>query len=119
MNIQHRHFRPFALDNFDAEPTSAQMLNSEGSLIIRIDYEDGNQPTVYDGPLAEHGNYTLQQIFWFWFEKSDPKYDLGDIKFPAELHLLLYNTNYEDIRESNGVQNYALMVLTFPFKVII
>ncbi|XP_073836993.1 uncharacterized protein [Musca autumnalis] len=117
VSIAYKKFKRFEFENFNAEPQYAVLANAEGSLIIRIDYYEGNEPIIYAGPLEEHGNYTLQQIFWYWLEKTESQNDLGDTKFPAELHLIFYHTEYPDLAPADK-KSFGMMVFTFRFKVV-
>lgn len=118
LQIQIRHFEPFAFDNFDIAPDKAIMRNTGNMLLIDLDYNGDIPPTIYGGAVAEFGNYSLARVSWYWLEKSQPKYDFHQIKFPAELHLIFFNAKNKNLPRA-AVRKNSVIALTFPLKVCV
>ncbi|XP_073836992.1 uncharacterized protein [Musca autumnalis] len=116
VQIKHQRFKPFAFDGLNEEPYNAEILNVEGSLSIKLDYNEPRHPIVYGGALEQYGNYLLDGILWHWLKETIPENDLGDIRFPAEWHLKFYHEDYLT-RNDYGVIPRCV-VLAFPFKVV-
>ncbi|XP_058981653.1 carbonic anhydrase 2-like [Musca domestica] len=116
VDIRVVQFEPFAFDNFDAKPLTAEIVNSEDLLQIQLRYSEDERPVIYGGPLQELGNFTLARIDWYSLEVTDPANDLDDIKFPVELHIIFYNKKYRSLAKAGHRPN-GNMVLAFPLKV--
>lgn len=94
------------------------MFNSEGSLFLRIDYSEENQPIIYRGPLQKYGNYTLDSIVFNWLQETQPENAWEDLMFPVEFQLLFINIDYDNVTQRGYASNYEMMIFTFGFKVI-
>ncbi|XP_073810987.1 carbonic anhydrase 6-like [Musca autumnalis] len=117
LEIQKRHFEPFAFERFDEEPIELKMSNTVDMLIIETTYTAEERPIVYGGPLKTFGNYGLEHVTWHWLEKTEPKNDFGDTKLPAELQLIFFNIKHRRFDRATNKPN-GIIGLTFPLKVV-
>ncbi|XP_013115533.1 uncharacterized protein LOC106093098 [Stomoxys calcitrans] len=114
---QMRQFKPLTFTNLDIQPKNIVLTNDGRTLNLYPNYTKSQVPIISGGPLEDIGSYRFSRMYFYWMERSDSKYNYGNITFPAELHLVFLNVNLTETWQSLRRDN-CVVVLAYPIKVV-
>ncbi|XP_055841897.1 carbonic anhydrase 2 isoform X2 [Episyrphus balteatus] len=111
LNVEQISFNDLQLKRFDEKPLSGDLLNNGHTVIVHLDYED-EEPTISGGPL--NGTFRFAQLHFHWGDNDTYGSEdrINNQSFPAELHMVFYNTKYGDFDSAVG-HSEGVAVLAF------
>ena len=85
---------PLVIDGFFSLPSNVTISNSGHSAVLKFQYPNGRPVRVYGGPLEVP--YFLDNIHFHWGKRdtAGSEHALNARHYSAEMHLVLYNSNY-------------------------
>lgn len=97
--------------NYD--PSTCQEILNNGHSIQVTFLDDTDSSTLKDGPIS--GTYRLKQFHFHWGASDDKgsEHTVAGTKFPAELHLVHWNTKYASFGEAAGKPDGLAVVGVF------
>lgn len=114
LNVETVDFDELKLLRFDERPISGDLVNNGHTVILHLTYED-EEPTISGGPL--NGTFVFAQLHFHWGDNDT--YGSEDLinnhSFPAELHMVFYNTKYGSFDNAVG-HSEGVAVLAFFFQ---
>lgn len=92
--------------------TSLDILNNGHSFQVTF-ADDTDSSTLRDGPIS--GTYRLKQFHFHWGASDDKgsEHTVAGTKYPAELHLVHWNTKYASFAEAAGQPDGLAVVGVF------
>ncbi|XP_060525648.1 carbonic anhydrase 2-like [Cylas formicarius] len=113
-NIKVVQFDPLIFENFE-KPLQVVKLTNNGHTVM-LSVTQGKSPKIYGGPLK--GEYKFAQLHFHWGtnDTEGSENTINHQRFPLELHMVFFNTQYEDF---NNAINFGdgLSVLSFLYSV--
>ncbi|XP_076837065.1 carbonic anhydrase [Brachyhypopomus gauderio] len=79
--------------------TATEIINNGHSFQVGF-ADDADKSTLTGGPIS--GTYRLKQFHFHWGSKDDhgSEHTVGGLRFPSELHLVHWNTKYQNFSEA-------------------
>lgn len=116
--VKDRLFPPVLCENCNESAQQIILTNDGDILLIDLVYDNTKHiPTLHDGPLKDNGTYRFQQIYFNWIETTrEEEWDFNDVNFPAELHIVFYNTKYASYAQAFE-KDEAVVILSMRFRV--
>ncbi|XP_071522340.1 uncharacterized protein [Panulirus ornatus] len=109
---------PFVFTNYDTFPTSATIMNNGHTAQVMLD--TAKVPTISGGGLT--GNYAFLQFHFHWGANDSvgSEHTIRDKRFPAELHLVHYKTEYGSVEEAvkyeDGLAVLGINLIISPLR---
>ncbi|SPP76273.1 carbonic anhydrase 2 [Drosophila guanche] len=121
VNVEEKEYPPLEFFNSMVSPKAIHMMNNGHTVLVRMSFEDGKEPRVRGGPLAEQAPYTgyqFEQFHFHWGENDTVGSEdlIDNHAYPAELHVVLRNLEYPDFESALG-KDHGLAVMAFFFQV--
>ncbi|XP_055911169.1 carbonic anhydrase 2 isoform X2 [Eupeodes corollae] len=111
LNVIEHEFGDLVLERFDELPISGDLLNNGHTVIVHLNYED-EEPTISGGPL--NGTFRFAQLHFHWGDNDTYGSEdrINNQSFPAELHMVFYNTLYGSFEDAVG-HSEGIAVMAF------
>lgn len=92
--------------------TSKDILNNGHSFQVNFE-DDDDRSILTGGPI--HGTYRLKQFHFHWGASNDKgsEHTVNGVKYPAELHLVHWNTKYGNFGEAVSMPDGLAVVGVF------
>ncbi|XP_073843822.1 carbonic anhydrase 1-like isoform X1 [Musca autumnalis] len=117
VEMQESVFKSFHIKYANNVPEAISLQNDGDTLIIGFNYTNGIRPTITMGPVEKIGEFNMAYIYLHWLEKSHPKFTLGNLSLPAEIHCVFYNSKYSTLANASTMEN-GVVILAFPIQTL-
>ncbi|XP_066977821.1 uncharacterized protein [Macrobrachium rosenbergii] len=96
--IAEKAWTPFSFDHYDSVPSAMNLINNGHTAQVTASMH--HSATIKDGGL--HDKYAFLQLHFHWggVDTQGSEHTVDGKKYPAELHLVHYNTKYGNVIEA-------------------
>lgn len=91
-------FEPFYFSYYHTVPTNATLNNNGHSLEVKVSSE--HQAEVAGGNLGGKYSFAQYHIHWGADDLRGSEHTVNHVRFPMEMHLVHYKSEYKDISEA-------------------
>ncbi|XP_017840120.1 uncharacterized protein LOC108598017 [Drosophila busckii] len=96
-NIVENTFHNLTFHGWEVIPDNMQIINNGQTVVLKMDFRQGQDPKVYLGPIKTEAPYDLDHLY-FYFLEPEP--------YPSELHVIMRRLEGHD-------EDFGLAVLAF------
>lgn len=113
IHVEQRFYQNLVFLEFGAMPENTLMETNGGTLAITMNFNN-TTPTLTSGPFGS-STYRFEGAYFNWLMESRPEYNYGNLTFPAELHLVFHEPEFDNVFDALD-KDAAVAILAYGIK---
>ncbi|XP_034481887.1 carbonic anhydrase 1-like [Drosophila innubila] len=118
LSVVEKEFPDLEYNNIDVIPKRVHMGNNGHTVVVKMKFEKGREPSMMGGPLERKSQYQFEQFHFHWGQNDTVGSEdlVNNHAYPAELHVVMRSLDFKDFQSALG-QDHGVAVLAFFFSI--